>query len=134
MLAWASSASSNIRFGFFLAFVVIDGSSGRYVYQLDEMLGWSWVTTLYGGFHPPRGSLSSSVLGTLVPAASDSSVFDNVVQPGRSASKKQVNFDLLRKTAIKNCVASSERWSASRVAASTVSDGDDREKLARIWM
>ena len=66
-----------------------------------------------GGFGPPRGSSSSGVLGTLVLAASDFSVSDDVIQPARSASKKQVEFDLLHKMATKNCVASLERWSAS---------------------
>ena len=48
-------SSSNIRFGSFLAFVVVGDSSGRYVDQLDEMLGWASVTTFSGGFWSPSG-------------------------------------------------------------------------------
>lgn len=61
----------------------------------------------------PRGSSSSGELGTLVLVASDSSVSNVVVQPDRSALKKQVKFNLLHKIATKNYVASPERWSAS---------------------
>ena len=50
-------SSSNIRFGSFLAFIVVGDSSGRYVYQLDEMPGSSSVTTFSGGwwFWSPSG-------------------------------------------------------------------------------
>ncbi|CAN6215191.1 unnamed protein product [Urochloa humidicola] len=85
----------------------------RFVYQLTEMLGLVLATTFFGGSFTPRGSSSSVELGTLVPVAPDSSVSDDAFQPGRSSSTKQVGLDMLHKTAIKICVASPERRSAS---------------------
>jgi hypothetical protein len=91
---------------------------GVFSSQLDEKPGWFWFTTFFGGSATLRGSSSSGVLGFLLLVVSVSSVSGDAMadghlfQPGRSAVLKHV-FDVLHKTASRNCVPSPERRTTS---------------------
>ena len=102
----------------FLVSVAAARRSGRYVYQLDELLGWVFDPTSFGGSAPLLGSAPSGDLGNLILEASDSLMSDDEMadghrfQPGRSAYTKHVEVSVQHKTATKTC-SSPERWSAS---------------------
>ena len=85
-----------------------------------EKSSWFFVPTCFGGPVPLLGTSSSGDSGLLaVLEASDSSssgdamADGHLVQPGRSASTRNVGSDVLLKTASKNCVSSPVRRSAS---------------------
>jgi len=95
--------------------------SGRYVYQLVELLGWVIDPTSFGGSAPLQGSSPSGYLGILILEASDSLRSDDEMAdchrflPGRSAYTEHVGVSVQHKTATKIC-SSPERWSGSSSA------------------
>jgi hypothetical protein len=90
-----------------------------------EGSGWFSVTTYLGG--PLRGDSSSGELGFLA-EASVSSVLGDVIWPSRLVFSRQVEVDVLLKTATKTYFPLPVRRSASNCSPTT--DGDeDREEF-----
>jgi hypothetical protein len=77
--------------------------------------GWSSVLTCFDGSVPLQGDLSSDKLGfrSFFEASDSSLPGDAILRSGRSAFIVHVGYDMLLKTATKNCVSSLGRRSAS---------------------
>jgi hypothetical protein len=110
------------------------GGKRTILYQLAEKLGWFSSFTASGGLFLLLGDSSSGASGLLVIEAPDPLLCGDVLAVGhlawlvRSVIIWHVSVpNVLLMVPLKSSdVLSSGRWSASRTAASTVDDGDDR--------
>jgi len=112
------------------------GSPLSFAYRLAGKSGWFSSPTTSGGLLPLLGDSSSDVPGLLVIEAPDPLYTGDVIRLVRSAITKLVGVpDVLLMVPMK--ISDVLRRKGGRLhgaAASTVSDGDDRGRLARIWI
>ena len=102
-----------------------------FAYRLARKSGWFSSPTTSGGLLPLLGDSSSDVPGLLVIEAPDPLFTGDVIRLVRSAITRHVGvLDMLLIVPMKiSDVLRQKRWSASRAAASTVSNGTTGRNL-----